>query len=76
MKNKTASVEIDSYSDHWSQLKGVLIYVKPSFIDTGPEQKRALSLLRGKYRQYLTMLDDSTPVVKMVPEDVVSWGLG
>jgi len=75
MKNETASVEIDSYSDDWSQLKGVLIYVKPSFVDTGPEQKRALSLLRGKYKQYRTMLDDSTPVVKMEPEHVVSWGL-
>ena len=75
VKNETASVEIDSYSDDWSQLKGVLIYVKPSFVDTGPEQKRALSLLRGKYKQYRTMLDDSTPVVKMEPEHVVSWGL-
>jgi len=75
MKNETASVEIDSYSDDWSQLKGVLIYVKPSFVDTGPEQKKALSLLRSKYKQYQTMLDDSTPVVKMEPEHVVSWGL-
>jgi len=75
MMNETASVEIDSYSDDWSQLKGVLIFVKPSFVDTGPEQKRGLSLLKGKYEQYRSMLDGSTPVVKMEPEQVVSWGL-
>jgi hypothetical protein len=39
-KNETASVEIDSYSDDWSLLKGVLIDIEPSFVDTGPEQKR------------------------------------
>jgi len=75
VKNETASVEIDSYSDDWSLLKGVLIDVKPRFVDTGPEQKKALSLLRSKYKQYRTMLDDSTPVVKMKPEHIVSWGL-
>ena len=75
MRNKTASVEIDSYSDDWSQLKGVLIYMKPVFVDAGPEQKKALSLLRSKFKQYRTMLGDSTPVVKMEPEGVVSWGL-
>lgn len=75
IKNETASVEVDSYSDDWSQLKGVLVDIKPSFVDAGPEQKKALSLLRSKYKQYRTMLDDSTPVVKMEPERVVSWGL-
>ena len=75
-KDGTASVEIDSYSDNWSLLKGVLIYVKPTFVDAGPEQKKALSLLRGKYAQYRKMLGDTTPVVKMEPERVVSWGLG
>lgn len=74
-KDRTASVEIDSYSDDWSLLKGVLIDVKPNFVDAGPEQKKALSLLRSKYEQYRTMLGDATPVVKMEPERVVSWGL-
>lgn len=75
-KDATASVEIDSYADDWSLLKGVLIDVKPSFVDAGPEQAKALSLLRTKYGQYRTMLGDTTPVVKMEPEHVVSWGLG
>ena len=75
VENKTASVEIDSYSDDWSRLKGVLIYARPIFVDAGPEQKNALSLLRSRYKQYRTMLDDSTPVVKVEPERVVSWGL-
>jgi len=75
MKDGTASVEIDSYSDDWSLLKGVLIDVKPSFVDSGPEQMKGLSLLRGKYEQYRTALSDTTPIVKMEPRRIVSWGL-
>jgi nitroimidazol reductase NimA-like FMN-containing flavoprotein (pyridoxamine 5'-phosphate oxidase superfamily) len=75
MRNETASIEIDYYSDDWSLLKGILIDVKPSFVDAGPDQKKALSLLRNKYKQYQTMLGNSTPIVKMEPVHVVSWGL-
>lgn len=75
VKKEAASVELDSYSEDWSQLKGILIDIEPSFVEAGAEQEKAISLLRSKYRQYQTMLDDSTPVVRMEPKHIMSWGL-
>jgi len=75
LENKTSSVELDYYSDDWSQLKGVLIDVNPVFVEPGPEQKQALIMLRDKYEQYWGMLDEATSMVRMEPTRIVSWGL-
>ena len=73
-KNDAVSVEMDHYVDDWSDLKGVMIYGKASFLDSGPEQKKAVSLLKQKYSQYQQRLSDSVVVVKVAPTRVISWG--
>ena len=71
-RRSVVSVEVDHYSDDWSQLRGVLVYGTAAFVFGGDEQMRGLSFLKEKYSQY-ERLPDSTPVVRFQPTSIISW---
>jgi len=77
-KNSVVSVELDSYVDDWSGNKGVLVYGKAIFLESGHEdQRKGISLLREKYVQYREKFkpNDSIAIVKMEPSKIMSWFL-
>ena len=77
--NPSVSLELDSYSDDWSQLKGVLVHGKAEFLDSGPDHDLGLRLLKEKYHQYregASALSSGVPVVRVVPTRVTNWYLG
>jgi PPOX class probable F420-dependent enzyme len=78
-ENPVVSVELDSYSDNWSRLKGVLVYGKAELLESGSDHEIGLRLLRKKYPQYRKApreLTPDVPVVKITPSRVTSWYLG
>ena len=77
-KNSVVSVELDSYVDDWSGNKGVLVYGKAIFLESGHEdQRKGISLLGEKYVQYREKFkpNDSIAIVKMEPSKIMSWFL-
>lgn len=77
-KNNRVSLELDSYSDDWSRLKGILIQGKAEFLVSGAEHDSGLSLLKEKYQQYGTgpsALAASVTIVRVTPCRVTSWFL-
>lgn len=77
-KNDVVSVELDSYVDDWSGNKGLLVYGEAVFLQSGQEeQRKGLSLLKGKYVQYREKykLNDSTVIVKLEPSKIMNWFL-
>jgi coenzyme F420-0:L-glutamate ligase / coenzyme F420-1:gamma-L-glutamate ligase len=66
---------IDQYDEDWTRLWYVLVRGEAKFVSTPAEQKRAIQLLRAKYRQYdMKMLADDAPVLRISPVRVTAWG--
>jgi PPOX class probable F420-dependent enzyme len=74
--NPYVSLVIDGYYEEWKRLYFVLIYGLASVIEEGEEYRHSLGILSRKYRQYKKMglVDAGLPVIKIVPERIVSWG--
>jgi PPOX class probable F420-dependent enzyme len=76
-ENPRMAVAVDLYSEHWKQLKGVLLQGTSRVIAKGPEFRRARGLLYAKYPQYEreAALDESDSViVELTPTHVFTWG--
>lgn len=74
--NPRAALVVDEYDDDWSRLAWVLVRGPARILETMPEHRRALALLRGRYAQYVAMaLDDPArnPIVRIEPARVVLW---
>lgn len=52
--NPQAALLIDHYVEDWRRLWWVLLHGRARLIERGPEQLRAITALRRKYRQYRT----------------------
>jgi PPOX class probable F420-dependent enzyme len=68
---------IDEYHEDWEQLWYVLVRGKAKLIPKSAHQERAQAIrqLRAKYPQYaVAMLPDDSPVIRITPERVTSWG--
>jgi len=68
---------IDEYHEDWGQLWYILVRGKAKLIPTSAHQERAQAIrqLRAKYPQYaVAMLPDDSPVIRITPERVTSWG--
>ena len=74
LENPHVSFVVDRYSDDWSQLGYVLIQGTAAILESGEEQRRAISSLRERYPQYQTMALEERPVIVIIPQRVVSWG--
>ena len=73
-ENSQVSLVIDQYDENWQKLAYVLISGRARILLTGQKHRRAVSLLRRKYRQYHSMAIDQRPVIVITPLAVKSWG--
>ena len=70
--NPHVEVVVDSYDEDWTRLWWVRASGRARILDPGDEQERALSLLSGKYDQYLTA-SPGGPVVAIDLDRVSGW---
>ena len=72
--NSRVSLVVDHYEEDWERLRYVLITGRGDILEDGSERERAHALLREKYPQYRTMPGfGEGPLVRIVPERVVTW---
>jgi coenzyme F420-0:L-glutamate ligase / coenzyme F420-1:gamma-L-glutamate ligase len=71
--NPQVSLVVDHYQENWRGLWYVLVQGRADLLLEGPEQERAIKLLREKYPQYRGMDIDGNPVIKIAPTRVVAW---
>ena len=76
LSNPRVSLVIDGYYEDWRRLYYIIIYGLARVIESGEEYRNSLGLLTKKYPQYKKMGLEGAglPVIKIVPERIVSWG--
>ena len=74
LSNPAVALVLDHYQEDWSGLWYVLVTGAAQLIYEGPEQRRAIALLREKYPQYREMDIGENPVIRITPSRVTSWG--
>jgi PPOX class probable F420-dependent enzyme len=73
-ENPNVALVIDLYDEDWRKLAYVLIFGKARILQRGEKHRRAVRLLRRKYRQYRTMAIEERPMIVITPKRMVSWG--
>ena len=73
IQNPRVCLVVDYYSENWNNLSYVIVNGYARIMHGGREHKRAVSLLRKKYRQYLLMRIENRPIVKIKPSKIVTW---
>src|SRR5512132_3461986 len=73
-ENSQVSLVIDRYNENWRKLAYVLVSGRARILLTGQKHRRAVSLLRRKYRQYHSMAIDQRPMIVIRPLSVKAWG--
>ena len=74
-ENPNVSLVVDHYEDNWGNLWYILVSGAAKLLVEGDERLEAVAMLRQKYRQYREMPIDPNPVIKITPDQVVSWGI-
>jgi PPOX class probable F420-dependent enzyme len=74
--NPQVALVVDHYEADWQRLWYILLTGRAELLLEEDERVEAIRLLRQKYPQYLDMLIDDNPVIKITPARVVSWGTG
>jgi nitroimidazol reductase NimA-like FMN-containing flavoprotein (pyridoxamine 5'-phosphate oxidase superfamily) len=76
--NPRVTVTVDTYSDAWSGLRGVMVQGTARLIERGPRFRRIRALLYRKYPQYpaeAALGEADSLIVEVTPTGVFSWGL-
>lgn len=74
-KTPQVALLVDHYDEDWARLWYVLVRGVAKLVSASRERKRALKLLRAKYRQYgPDLLGDDALVLRITPRRVVAWG--
>ena len=73
-ENSKVSLVIDRYSEDWRKLAYILVSGQARILLTGQKHRKAVSLLRRKYRQYRSMAIDQRPMIVIRPLGVKAWG--
>jgi PPOX class probable F420-dependent enzyme len=74
LANPQATLLVDHYEEDWGNLWYLMVSGQAELLIDGQEQIEALVLLRNKYHQYREMDIGLNPVIKITPENIVSWG--
>ena len=76
LENQNISIVIDNYDDNWSKLGYVIIHGKAELIHSGSEYDESLRILSEKYPQYreMKLSQLNLPVIRIVPNRIISWG--
>jgi PPOX class probable F420-dependent enzyme len=72
--NPQVSLVIDRYGEDWRKLAYVLVSGRARILLTGQKHRRAVNLLRKKYRQYRSMAIHQRPIIVIRPLSVKAWG--
>jgi PPOX class probable F420-dependent enzyme len=72
--NSRVSLVIDRYGEDWRNLAYVLVSGQARILLSGRKHRKAVSLLRKKYRQYRSMAIHQRPMIVIRPLDVKVWG--
>ncbi|MEM1584225.1 MAG: pyridoxamine 5'-phosphate oxidase family protein [Nitrososphaerota archaeon] len=78
--NNRVAVIIDEYYEPWGKNKGIMIQGKAEILEGGDEFKKVAELLTKKFPYYKDepygpIIEGEAPIVKIIPEKAVSWGL-
>lgn len=73
-ENSRISLVIDRYHEDWRKLAYVLVSGQARVLSTGQKHRRAVRLLRRKYRQYASMALEERPMIVITPTHVKVWG--
>jgi len=73
-ENPSVALVIDHYEENWRKLAYVLIFGKARILHRGEKHRRAVKLLRRKYRQYRAMAIHERPMIVITAKKIVSWG--
>ena len=74
LENSQVSLVIDRYDDDWTKLAYVLVMGKARLLFRGEKHRKAITLLRRKYRQYRSMAIHDRPMIVIRPTRLVTWG--
>ena len=74
LENPRVSFLVDRYDEDWGRLGYVMITASATLDLQESERGRAIIALRSKYPQYLRLLPDDAPVIRVTPLTVSSWG--
>jgi PPOX class probable F420-dependent enzyme len=74
--NPNVSVVVDVYHEDWNKIGFIIIHGTAEVIDSGKEYRESLRILSEKYIQYkkMNLSELSLPVIKIVPNRIISWG--
>ena len=73
LANPQATLLVDHYEEDWDNLWYLMVSGRAELVLHGQEQTDAVALLRDKYQQYRLMDIGLNPVIKITPENIVSW---
>ena len=73
-ENPSVALVIDHYEEDWRKLAYVLVIGKARILQSGEKHRRAVKLLRRKYRQYRAMAIDERPMIVITAKRIVGWG--
>jgi len=73
LANPQATLLVDHYEEDWGNLWYLMVSGRAELVLHGQEQTDAVALLRDKYQQYRVMDIGLNPVIKITPENIVSW---
>jgi PPOX class probable F420-dependent enzyme len=72
--NPQVSLVIDRWDEDWRKLAYILVSGKARVVLSGQRHRKAVSLLRRKYRQYRSMALEERPMIVIEPRSVKIWG--
>jgi PPOX class probable F420-dependent enzyme len=73
-ENFQVSLVIDRWDEDWRKLAYILVSGQAQILFTGQKHRKAVSLLRRKYRQYHSMAIEERPMIVIRPRGVKAWG--
>ena len=74
LANENVALVLDRYREQWDRLAYLMVQGSARVVESGPEQERAIALLREKYPQYLAMALESALVIEITPRRFIQWG--
>ena len=73
-ENPQVALIMDRYEENWQRLAYILVRGKARIRERGDRHRKAVQLLRRKYRQYRTMAIDKRPMIAIAPKQIRIWG--
>jgi PPOX class probable F420-dependent enzyme len=73
-ENSQVSLVIDRWDEDWRKLVYILVSGRATILLSGQKHRRAVTLLRRKYRQYHSMALEERPIIVIRPLGVKVWG--